>query len=169
MSQTKSTNSDQSVTADHRYLVFSLCDELYAVELPRVKEVIAMAETTPIPQAPSHFKGIMNLRGSVISIIDLRSKLKMSKADVGPETAIVILDLEPLYLGIVVNSVNSVVSLSPSEVSETPDIQLNTKKNFIQGVARKDEKLILLLDIAATLDVEDMKAIKSQQQNPQAA
>lgn len=154
---------------DERYLVFSLCEEQYAVELSKVKEVIAMTDTTPIPYAPSYFKGIMNLRGQVISVIDLRLKFKLSQAQVGAETAIIILDLSPLCLGIIVNSVNSVMALSSSEIGEAPDVETSVKGDFIKGVARKDDKLILLLDIASTLNVEDLKAMKSKNETTKAA
>ncbi len=158
-----------STHIDERFLVFSLCDEQYAIELSKVKEVIAMTETTPIPYAPSYFKGIMNLRGQVISVIDLRLKFKLNKAEINSETAIIILDLSPLCLGIIVNSVNSVMALNPNEIGDAPDVETSIKGDFLKGVARKDDKLILLLDIGATLNVEDLKAMKPKTEALKAA
>lgn len=147
---------------EKRYLVFTLVNEQYAVPLLQVKEVLGLTDTTPVPYTPSHFRGIMNLRGQVISIIDLRLKFKMGKSDFGPETAIIILDMAPLYLGVIVDSVDSVLGLTEEEISPSPDVETNVKTDYIEGVARKDKKLILLLNIEKTLNVEDLKALKVQ-------
>ena len=162
MSQTDVKND---ANTEERYLAFSLCQEHYAIPLIHVKEVIASTETTPIPYTPPHFKGIMNLRGQVISVIDLRVKFKMSKAEYGPETSIVIMDLAPLCLGIVVDSVNSVLALKSAEIQPAPDVESSIAGNYLTGVARKDKNLILLLDVMATLNVEDLKALKKQRQD----
>ncbi len=147
---------------NQRYLTFSLGNEHYAIPLLSVKEVIANIETTPVPYTPSYFKGIMNLRGHVISIIDLRMKFKMAKAELKPETSIIILDLNPFFIGVIVDSIESVLSFSLDEIGPAPDIESTIKTDFIKGVARKDKRLILILDVAATLNVEDLKAIKKQ-------
>jgi purine-binding chemotaxis protein CheW len=144
-----------------RFLIFSLNSEQYAVPLLKVKEVIALTETTPVPYSPAHFKGIMNLRGQVISVIDLRMKLKMPKADASSETAIIILDLSPLSLGIIVDSVESVLAVNKDEIQPPPDVG-GKDTAYIRGVTRKDKRLILLLDIEKTLSVDDLKTMKSQ-------
>lgn len=147
---------------EKRYLVFTLVNEQYAVPLLQVKEVLGITETTPVPYTPTHFRGIMNLRGQVISIIDLRLKFKMGKNEFGPETAIIILDMAPLYLGVIVDSVDSVLGLTDEEISPSPDVETSVKTDYIEGVARKDKRLILLLNIEKTLNVEDLKALKIQ-------
>src|SRR5689334_6329228 len=89
--------------SDLRYLAFSLCKEQYAIPLLQVKEVIGLTDTTPVPYMPNYFKGIMNLRGQIISVIDLRLKFRMTNVETGKQTAVVILDLGPLSIGIVVD------------------------------------------------------------------
>lgn len=145
-----------------RYLSFTLCGEEYAIPLLHVKEVIGYTEPTPIPQAPSHFKGVINLRGQVISIVDLRLKLKLGKSEVGPESSIVILDLSPYCLGVVVDSVDCVMALNSSEIERSNDVENFVKGNHLLGIAKKDKKLILLLDIKATLEVADIKTIRDE-------
>lgn len=103
-----------------RLLAFSLCKEEYAMPLLKVKEVIANQEITHVPYTPLHFKGILNLRGQVISVIDLRLKLNMSEANMSDETAIIILDIHPLCLGVIVDSVNSVLTVQDSELCPPP-------------------------------------------------
>lgn len=154
-------SSDQKKHGDlQRYLSFSLGTEDYAIPLLRVKEVVAMPEVTPVPQTPTHFLGIMNLRGQVLSIIDLRLKFRMKKAEIQEETAVIILDLDTVVLGVVVDSVDSVLSLAPEEISSTPDIESTRKVDYISGVAKRENKLVLLLDIAKALDMQDLVAIK---------
>ncbi len=144
----------------NRFLAFSLEDENFALPLLAVKEVIAMPEITSIPYTPPHFLGIMNLRGQVISVIDLRLKFNM-KPNGGSETAVVICDLANLCIGVVVDSVNQVLSLNQEDIAPRPEVESNRKSDYIMGVTRQDKKLILLLDIAKTLNVEDHMAIKN--------
>lgn len=161
-SAVKKSGEKTTVGADAaRFLTFSLNSEQYAVPLLKVKEVIALTETTPVPYSPPHFKGIMNLRGQVISVIDLRMKLKMPKVEAGAETAIIILDLSPLALGIIVDSVESVLAVNKEEIQPPPEVG-GRETAYITGVARKEKRLILVLDIERTLSVDDLKTMKSQ-------
>lgn len=166
--ETTSQSKLETQAEAERFLAFHLCSEEYAVPLLKVKEVIALTDTTPVPYTPPHFKGIMNLRGQVISVIDLRVKLKMSKADVTPETAIIILDLHPLSFGVIVDSIDSVLAVEPGNLQPPPDIESQVKNDYITGVTRKDDKIVLILDIDRTLSLEDLKALKKHQK-PQAA
>ncbi len=147
----------------NRFIEFSLGRENYAIPLLMVKEVITFPETTPIPKSPPHFLGIMNLRGHVISIVDLRKKLKIEvRRD--NEEAVIIVDIGGMNIGIVVDSINKVLAFSSDDVSEMPEVenQLNTK--YIIGVYNKENSLIVILDIAKVLDVEDLEAIKYTKQ-----
>lgn len=145
-----------------RYLCFSLGKDKFAIPLLQVKEVIADVETTNIPQAPSHFKGIMNLRGQVISVIDLRVKLKAGKPEKTPETTIVILDLSPLVLGVIVDSVDSVIEYENEDISPAPDTESSLKADYIVGVARSEKSLTLLLNLRMVLNADDFKTMKAQ-------
>jgi purine-binding chemotaxis protein CheW len=149
--------------AQDRYLSFSLGAERYAIPLLCVKEVIAMPEITSVPFTPPHFLGIMNLRGQVISVMDFRVKLGIK---VGPsaETAVIICDLTPICLGVIVDSIDSVVSPKESELADKPEIQSNKSTDYITGIYRREKDLILLLDIAKAMNVEDLRAIANQSQ-----
>ena len=143
-----------------RFLSFSLGQEDYAIPLLEVREVIAITDTTTVPYAPPYFLGIMNLRGQVISVIDLRKKFAIKPKEAA-ETAIIICDLGAISLGVVVDSVNAVLSAQQSEISERPEIDNTKRTEFITGIYRKENKLILLLDIAKALSLEDHRAIDS--------
>ncbi len=157
-----------NITTDSRFLSFSLGKEEYAIELLSVREVTAIPEITPVPFTPSYFLGFMNLRGQVISIIDLRQKFNI-KSQNNPKTAVIICDLKPIVLGIVVDSINSVIAPTPEEIAPKPHIESNQNTEYITGVYQKDKRLVLFLNINKTLNVEDRSAIAKASSGQKAA
>lgn len=159
----KSPSRARQAATGERYLTFLLGKEHYAIPLLQVKEVIEMTEPTPIPKTPPYFKGIINLRGQVISVLDLRAKLQMDKIENGPKTAIIILDIDPeLSVGVVVDRVNSVLAFHTEDISPAPE-SLTDRETHLIGVARKDERMTLILDIRSALDVNDATNIRKAQ------
>lgn len=152
------STSTATIDGKHdRFITFSLGVEEYAIPLLSVKELIAVSEITPLPFTPSYFLGLMNLRGQVISIIDLRLKLGI-KPSASPENAIIICDLPTGLLGILVDSVNAVISPGAGAISEAPEIH-GRNADCVCGVFRDQEKLILLLALEKTLSLDDKKHI----------
>jgi purine-binding chemotaxis protein CheW len=149
----KKTSSDLS-----RFIEFSLGKEDYAIPLLMVREVISVPDTTPIPKSPSHFLGIMNLRGQVISVVDLRKKLKIEVKQ-NTEEAVIIVDIGGLNIGVVVDSINKVLAFSSEDVSEMPEVESQINTQYIYGVFKKEHSLTVLLDIAKVLDLKDIEAI----------
>jgi len=141
-----------------RFIEFSLGQEDYAIPLLMVREVISVPETTPIPKSPPHFLGIMNLRGQVISVVDLRKKLKI-EAKQDKEEAVIIVDIGGMNIGVVVDSINKVLAFSSDEVSEMPEVENQLNTQYIYGVFKKENSLTVLLDIAKVLDLKDLEAI----------
>lgn len=149
-----------------RYLCFRLGDEGYAIPLLSVREVIAVPDTTKIPGTPNYFLGIMNLRGQVISVIDLRTKFQIKPKE-GSETAVIICDIAPLSIGVVVDSINYVFTPKPEEIAEKPELYNAKSGDAINGVYRNNQDLVLFLDIAKALNVNDLTILK--QNNKRAA
>lgn len=139
---------------ENRFLCFRLDQELYAAPLLEVKEVLGIPEITPIPQVPSHFLGIMNLRGQVISVIDLRLKFGL-KANRLAETCIIIFEYSTFSVGVVVDEVKSVLSLQQGELCPPPEAKQSKKAEFITGIINRDNEMILTLDIVKALDLKD--------------
>lgn len=163
MSEKEIIKPEKARQADtsERYLAFLLGKEQYAIPLLQVKEVIEMSEPTPIPQAPPYFLGVINLRGQVVSVLDLRSKLDLPKVEKGPKTAIIILDLGPsLCLGVIVDRINSVLAFHSEDVSPPPDT-LSGQNQYLTGVARRDKRMTLILDIKAALSLTDISAVRN--------
>lgn len=157
-------NVDSKIDAEGRYLCFSLGKEKFAIPLLQVKEVVGDTDMTSIPQSPPYFKGIMNLRGQIISVVDLKLKLKVGKPEKNNQATIIILDLGSLSLAVLVDSVDSVVVYSKGDISRSPDANSSIGANFIVGVARKENSLTLILDIEAILNVGDLNTVKLQSQ-----
>lgn len=159
--ESKSPSRARQAATSERYLAFLLGKEQYAIPLLQVKEVIEMSEPMPIPQTPPYFMGIINLRGQVISVLDLKAKLQLPRTENGPKTAIVILDVEPqLFIGVIVDRINSVLAFPHEDISVAPSTLDDNRQQFLTGVARRDNKLTLILDIRSALNIQDIQTIK---------
>lgn len=139
-----------------RFMEFSIGDEDYSIPLLMVREVISVPETTPIPKAPKHFLGIMNLRGQVISIVDLRQKLGIKAKEENEDEAVIIVDLQGMNIGIVVDSINKVLAFSTNDIQDMPELQTQVNSDYIIGVFKKEEGLSVLIDIPKCLDIKDI-------------
>jgi purine-binding chemotaxis protein CheW len=148
-----------------KYLCFNLGKEEFAIPLLTVKEVIGMPDLTPIPQMPPHFLGMMNLRGNVVTVLDLGTKMGI-KPQPSEEQSVIILELGELHLGCVVDCVNSVMNLSDEDILERPHMENTKTSQSVLGVIKKENSLILLLDIAKALSLDEKAFLKN---NPAAA
>lgn len=144
-----------------RYLSFSLGVEEFAIPLLTVREVIAIPEFTPVPHTPSYFLGLINLRGLVISVIDLRAKLNIKPPE-SSEAAIIICDLKSLCIGIRVDSINAVIAPKPEELSPKPVIDEKHSADHVIAIYKKETSLILLLDIYKALNQTDRTMLKNE-------
>lgn len=144
-----------------RFICFSLGKEEFAIPLLSVREVLGVPEVTSIPQSPPHFLGVMNLRGQVVSVMDLRLKLNI-KPSASDETAVIILDFESFSLGVVVDRVNSVQEVPPEQSMDKPVLENSKANDYVTRVFQKQDHLILILDIAKALSVEDKLALANK-------
>lgn len=158
-----STAQDSNLT---RYIVFSLGNLKFALPLLQIKEVTALTTPTPIPFTPKYFRGIINLRGQVLSIIDLRSRFNFDATDRSQETAIIIVDFPELSLGIVVDSVISVSNFFKDQIQAPPSSDKSWNRDFVKGVIRQENGLVLLLEIEKLVkDRELLDALKKTKSN----
>lgn len=145
-----------------RYIQFDLGSEAYAIQLLRVKEVIPVPETTPLPNCQSYYVGIMNLRGQIISIIDLRKKLNVTPKQEGLEEAVIIIEIDGIGIGVIVDSINKVLIVGSNTVIEVPEVNSQINAKYIQGVHQGDEQLTVLLDLESILDIESIKRTQNK-------
>lgn len=154
----KVENEDSSAT--ETYMQFFLGDERYAIHLLDVREVIPKPETTKIPKSPSYFLGIIDLRGLVISILDLRKMLSIdaSQQDIHEETVIIV-SIQGLSVGLTVDSINKVVSIPQSDWMESPEVDARLKSSYFSGICNLEERLTVLLNMEKVLDLPKIKQV----------
>ncbi len=129
-----------------QYLTFSICDVLYGVELLRVIDIIMIQSITHVPHLPNYIKGIINLRGSVVPVIDARIKLNQEEAEYDDKNCIIILDINGPHVGMIVDRVAEVVSPEPDDLSIPPKVEASGRNHYLTSVANIDNKIILNLD-----------------------
>lgn len=145
-------NSQNETT---QWVKFSLGGENYGIRVLKVQEIQRYSEISPIPGAPSYVLGIINLRGSVISVLNTREKFGLSDYEITDDSRIVILEAGPQVIGILVDSVAEVISLKTSDVDIAPNVGNDETAKFIDGVSNKSGELLILLDAEKILNEEE--------------
>jgi purine-binding chemotaxis protein CheW len=140
---------------------FTLGGDEYAVEIQKVREVINFRELTPLPKAPSFVKGIINLRGEVIPVIDLREKLGLAHEAYSALTNVIIVEIGRKAVGVVVDDVRHVIRLAPGEVAPSPPFIGGLSGKYVSGVAKIAERLVVVLDMERILSASEMIALRS--------
>ena len=148
-----------SLDEDLRMMVFNISNQLYALPLLRVREVIAMTTLTPVAFAPPFFKGIINLRGNVISVIDLKMRLCNQEIEKGRETAIIILDIENQSLGLLVDSVEFVCEFKNEQISDPEKLEKASGTNYVLGIAHHQDKLVQIIDYEKAVDIQEVQKL----------
>jgi purine-binding chemotaxis protein CheW len=147
-----------------RFLSFVLNNEEYCIEILKIKEIMGMTAITPIPQTPSFIKGVINLRGQIIPIVDLRLKFEMEYKDYADRTCIVVVELnyedQLTLMGIVVDSIQEVINIPKEKISEVPYINAKIRSEYIQGIAETGDRIKIILDITKVLTQEEFVIIK---------
>lgn len=145
---------------DHndQYLTFIMAGEEYGVDILRVQEIRGWENVTPIPNAPSHIKGVINLRGTIVPIVDLRQRFGLTQVEYGPLTVVIVLKVATRkgsrVMGIVVDAVSDVYSLSSDEMKAAPDLGDNVNTSYIRGLVSVASKMVILLDINELLGAD---------------
>jgi purine-binding chemotaxis protein CheW len=141
----------KTVAAAGKYLTFALAQEEYGVPVLKVREIIKIMDITAVPRVPAHVKGVINLRGKVIPIIDLRLKFGMPTTAYTERTCIIVvevaLDSQRIMLGVIVDSVSEVLHISADEMEETPDFGERLDTTFMQGLAKIKGTVKIMLDL----------------------
>ena len=145
---TQSTNDSNSKTTDLLQLVgFQLDDEEYGIDILKVQEINRITEITKIPQSPDFVEGVINLRGNVIPIIDLRKRFNMPHKEYDKQTRIVVGEIGDRTVGFIVDAVSEIIRLPADKIEPAPNISADDKAEYILGVGKLDDKLLMLLDI----------------------
>ena len=128
-------------------LTFALGEEQYGVDILRVKEIRGYAPVTPLPGAPAYVRGVLNLRGTIVPVLDLRAKLAMPEAEYGPLTVIIIVTAGASVVGVIVDAVSDVFDVRPEDVQPAPEFGVAVQGRAVAGIARVGDQLVVLLEL----------------------
>jgi len=158
----KMTNEAETSTAERegKYLTFSLAEEEYGIGILKVKEIIGVMPITTVPRTPSFIKGVINLRGKVIPVVDLRLKFGMEETDYTERTCIIVVEIRgqtnQILMGVVVDSVSEVLNFKENDIEETPRFGVRLETDHILGIAKANQGIKILLDIDNILNKDGM-------------
>jgi purine-binding chemotaxis protein CheW len=144
-------------TNGSQFLTFQLGDEVYGVDILRVQEIKGYTSVTKIPNQPSYIKGVMNLRGTIVPIIELRAKVGMETVDYTAHTVIVVVVVQHRIMGFVVDSVSDVLNISKQDIQAPPEFGTKVDVSFLNGIAKCGDNLVALLNIDRLLTDGDVR------------
>jgi len=157
------TDSKSLINTSEKYLTFNLGGEQYGIEILKVKEIIGIMDITKVPRTPDFVRGVINLRGKVIPVIDLRTKFGMEKIADTEQTCIIVVDIlvedNPIQMGIIVDSVSEVLDIPHSDIEETPSFGTAVTTDFIKGIAKTKGGVKILLNIEEVLSKGEIIAL----------
>lgn len=153
----------------NQYLTFKLDDEVFGLAIGKVREVLDFTSVTRVPQTPPYMRGVINLRGSVVPVIDLNLKFGMAQTEKTVNTCIIIVEIEMdgevTVLGALADSVQEVVEMGPDQIEPAPKIGTKLNTEFIKGMGKREEQFVILLDIDRVFSSEELAAV-AQTESP---
>jgi purine-binding chemotaxis protein CheW len=160
----ENTAAAQSLDRGGKYLTFQLASEEFGIQVLKVREIIGVQDITAVPQTPAWIKGVINLRGKVIPVIDLRLKFAMPSMAYGQRTCIIVAQLvsggENMLMGVVVDGVSEVLNIAATEIEDTPDFGASVPTPYILGLAKQKGKVKILLDIDRVLTSTELDGLQ---------
>jgi purine-binding chemotaxis protein CheW len=142
-------------TDDNQFLTFNLGEELYGVDILRVQEIKGYTAVTKIPNTPPHIKGVLNLRGTIVPIVELRTKFGMPTIDYTAFTVIIVVVVRDKVMGLVVDAVSDVLNIDKKDIQSPPQFGVKVDVSFLNGIGKSGDKLVALLDIDRMLSEGD--------------
>jgi purine-binding chemotaxis protein CheW len=143
----------------HEFLTFTLGAEEYGVDILKVQEIRGYGTVTRIPDAPDFVKGVINLRGTIVPVVDMRLKFKLGRADYNTFTVMIILNVADRVVGMVVDSVSDVVALTPAQIRPAPELGSSVGAQFLTGIGALDSRMLILIDIERLMTSAEMALI----------
>ncbi|TCO73136.1 chemotaxis protein CheW [Marinisporobacter balticus] len=143
-----------------KFLIFSLGEGEYGIEIKYVIEIIRIQEITPIPDTLEYIKGVINLRGKIIPVMDVRHRFKKEERVYDDRTCIVVIEVKEVFIGLIVDRVVEVASIADTDIALPPKINKNTENKYIKGIGKSEEKIKLLLDCAKLLGDDEINMIQ---------
>ena len=154
------------ITDTRQYLTFKLGDEVFAIDVSKVREVLDFTTITKIPRTPDFMSGVINLRGNVVPVVDLRLCFEMSKTEKTVNTCIIVMEVrlegELAVVGALADSVEEVIDLEPDQIQPAPRMGTQIRTDFIKGMGKRDAQFIMILDIDRVFSAEELAEARAQ-------
>ncbi len=146
-----------------QYLTFILDEEYYGIDISSVIEIIGIQKITQLPQQPDYVNGVINLRGRIIPALDVRTRFNKKRIEYDERTCIIVVDVKDTMVGFIVDRVDEVMTISDESISEPPRFNEDFKGRYVQGIARVEDNIIMLLESGLLLSSQELHATKSLQ------
>jgi purine-binding chemotaxis protein CheW len=160
--------AETGITETGQYLTFELAQELFAIPVEKVREILDVTTITKVPQTPDYMRGIINLRGSVVPVVDLKLKFGMPETERTVNTCIIVMEVElegeTTVVGSLADSVQEVLELEPGQIEPAPRIGTKLDTDFIRGMGRYGEQFLMILDIDRIFSVNELDALQGGEQ-----
>lgn len=150
---------DEAESQNDKYITFNLGEEIYAINIKFVREIIGIQKITHVPDMPNFIKGVLNLRGSVIPIIDVRIRFGMPTVEYNERTCIIVVTIEDSEIGLIVDEVAEVLDIPLNHMDSTPKTNKKAKNKYIQGIGKVGDNVIIVLGVANILSEEEFSEI----------
>jgi purine-binding chemotaxis protein CheW len=167
--------SVESIIDTRQYLTFQLDHEIFAIDVSNVREILEFVSVTKVPKTPGYMRGVINLRGSVVPVLDMRLKFGLTRTEKTVDTCIVVVEValeqEKTVIGALVDSVQEVFELEPEQIEAAPKIGTQLKTDFIKGMGRKDDSFIIILETDRLFSSEELavtRGIEGEEETPRA-
>jgi purine-binding chemotaxis protein CheW len=152
------------ITETRQYMTFKLGDESFAIDVGHVREVLEVSQITKVPTAPAYMRGVVNVRGQATPVVDLRARFGLAKGTDTVHTRIIVMELdldgETTVLGGIADSVHEVIELEPGQINPPPRIAMRWRTELIQGMGRRGDDFIIILDVNAVFSSEELALVK---------
>ncbi len=152
------------ITETVQYLTFKLAEEIFAFDVAKVREILELTNITKVPQTPEFMRGVINLRGSVVPVIDLKLNFSMQRTEQTINTCIIVVEVnlsgEAIVLGVLADSVQEVVEMEPNLIEPAPKLGTKLNTEFIKGMGKVGENFVMILDIDKVFSAEELTEIK---------
>jgi len=151
--------NNQDAVPTLQQLTFSLADEEYGIDILAVREIRGWSRVTRIPQAPAYLLGVLNLRGAIVPIMDLRLRFGLERENYGDNTVVIVVAIAERLFGIVVDAVSDVVDIDPAAIKPVPDMGAVVDTRYLKGLATHVERMVMLLDVEKLMRPEDVETL----------
>lgn len=158
--------AESKVTETALYLTFKLDEEIFALDVRQVREILDLTDITRVPHTPDYMKGVINVRGSVVPVVDLRSRFSLSETDSTVDTRIIVMEVsigdKPITLGAIADSVHDVIELEPDQIDAAPKLGTRWRTEFIRGIGKYNEVFMIIIDINRLFSMDELTAVDNR-------